>query len=174
MANIRVTCPTCKVTLEIDERYTGQEVECGSCFETFVAERPSSRRKWDDDEDEEERPSRRRSRRDDDDDDEDYAPRRRRVRRRPSEGGNPAAALALVLGILSVPFMCCCTLISIPVSLGGAVCGFIGMQKEEGKGMAITGLVLSLLSLVLSVLALIFVGMQGNGPGGPFNRGFGR
>jgi predicted Zn finger-like uncharacterized protein len=37
MANIRVTCPTCKSELEVDEEFDGQEVECGSCGHLFVA-----------------------------------------------------------------------------------------------------------------------------------------
>lgn len=43
MANIRVTCPTCKQELEIDAQYIGQEVECGSCLQVFVAKDPNAR-----------------------------------------------------------------------------------------------------------------------------------
>jgi len=71
----------------IDKQYEGQEVECGNCFQVFVAqqqaavlasedERPASgsqrgsrrRDDYDDDDDRERRPSRRRRRRDDYDD----------------------------------------------------------------------------------------------------------
>ena len=40
MANIRVTCPACKTTLEIDKKFEGEEIECGNCLEVFKAERP--------------------------------------------------------------------------------------------------------------------------------------
>ena len=42
MANIRVSCPTCKAELEIDAQYVGQEVECGSCLQVFVAQDPAA------------------------------------------------------------------------------------------------------------------------------------
>ena len=37
MANIRVTCPTCGKALEVGAEYDGKEVECGECFQVFVA-----------------------------------------------------------------------------------------------------------------------------------------
>src|SRR5262245_14207399 len=95
MANIRVNCPTCKSELEIDEQHAGQEVECGSCMQVFVArreeqvelpvatleeppasgsDRGSSRRDDDDVDRDRGRSGRRRQR--DDADDYDYPPRR--------------------------------------------------------------------------------------------------
>ena len=40
MSLIRLNCPACARMLEIDEEAIGQEVQCGACFEVFVA--PSS------------------------------------------------------------------------------------------------------------------------------------
>ncbi|HEY1190100.1 MAG TPA: DUF4190 domain-containing protein [Gemmata sp.] len=37
MPDIRVTCPTCKTQLEIDSVYEGEEVECGNCLQVFTA-----------------------------------------------------------------------------------------------------------------------------------------
>lgn len=37
MPDIRVTCPTCKTQLEIDAAHEGEEVECGNCLQVFVA-----------------------------------------------------------------------------------------------------------------------------------------
>jgi predicted Zn finger-like uncharacterized protein len=179
MANIRVTCPACKTELEVDAAFEGQEVECGNCLEVFTAKPPtpsggkipgtgSSRgRKRADDEERPARSSRssrssggsRRSRRDDDEDDdyddEDdydyYSPPRR------SGGGNGLAVTALILGIVSIPMMCCCGYFVIPISLAAIITGGIGMRNPEGKGMAITGLVLGIISLALVVVAVIGV-----------------
>ncbi|HJZ59630.1 MAG TPA: NINE protein [Gemmataceae bacterium] len=111
MPKIQVNCPTCNETLEIDDKYAGQEVECGSCFQVFVAKssRPKSKRARDDDEGDR-RPARtssRRSRRDDDDDDyphdheddDDDRPRRRR-RRTSSRVPPKSRAVYIILGIL--------------------------------------------------------------------------
>jgi predicted Zn finger-like uncharacterized protein len=171
MATFRVRCPTCNAELELDDAHAGKEVECGSCLQVFTApdraekQKPYRMRPDRDDDAEEERPSRRRRpRRDDDYDEYDYSP--------PSAGGggggSTVAVISLVLGIVSFPMMCCCSFISIPLSIGGIVCGLIGMQKPEGKGMAVAGLILSGLSLVLTG-GLLFLGFGlnlMNNPGG--------
>ena len=154
MANIRVSCPACKAELEIGEEHIGQEVECGSCLQPFEAEDPKARKKpykmkrsrdEDDDEDEDDRRSRRkRRRRDDDDDDYDYSP----PGSSRSDGGSGLAVTSLILGILSIPMLCCCYL-NIPISIAGIITGLIGMGKPQGRGMAITGLILSIVSLAL-------------------------
>ncbi len=213
MADIRVTCPTCKTQLEIDAAYEGQEVECGSCLQVFVAStkkpksddepggrsggkvrgstsssgRGSSRSKAsrdrDDDDDDDDRGRRRRD--DDDDDyDHDYAPRRRR-----SGGGNGVAVWSLVLGIIGalslfgscipvLPVGCCCGLSSLGCSIAAIITGIIGMKNPEGKGMATTGMVLGILTL-LAIVVLFVIGfaigfggaMNGNNPNpNPNNR----
>ncbi|MCI0701207.1 MAG: TM2 domain-containing protein [Planctomycetia bacterium] len=99
MPDIRVHCPACNSELVIDQQYEDQEVECGSCFQVFVARsekppvpdeaqerpagssrRPARRRDDDEDDDRDRRPARRR-RRDDDDYDRprDRSPRKSRV-----------------------------------------------------------------------------------------------
>lgn len=168
MATVRVNCPTCNAELEIDDRHLGQEVECGSCLQTFVAEegkKPPRPRRRDDEDEEERKPRRRRSRRDDDDD-YDYSPPAR------GSGGdaNALAVISLVFGILSFPLLCCCYL-NIPASLAGIVCGAIGMQKQQGKGMAIAGLILSIVSLLLFG-GLVILGFGANMMNmNQFNRG---
>src|SRR6478609_8452051 len=101
MANIRVTCPTCGKVLEVGAEHAGQEVECGECFQVFVAEGPpkpkikgvrtpgtppgvkekTKRRRKDDDDDYNHEP--------DEYDDDDYEPPRRR---RGGGGGGTAVA----------------------------------------------------------------------------------
>jgi DNA-directed RNA polymerase subunit M/transcription elongation factor TFIIS len=159
MANIQVKCPTCKETLEIDARYEGQEVECGSCLQPFIAKKQTSRRR----DEKDDKPRKRYSGVDDDDDDYDDSPRRRR-RRRGAVEGNSAATASLVMGLLSLPFAFCCALFAVPLSLGAIVTGAIGMKNENGKGMAITGLILGILGLVFFAFVLI-VGIGFNGFG---------
>ena len=166
MALIRVRCPACQAELEIDDRHTGQEVECGSCLQVFVAE-PARERSAPS---ESRRP--RRDRRDEEEEDFDYdRPRqRRRDSGRREGGGIGLAVTSLVLGIVGIPLACCCGLFATPVQVAGAICGGIAMRQSEGKGMAVTGLVLSIIGLVLSVVAIIVgVGMNlaNFNPGGP-------
>jgi hypothetical protein len=110
-------------------------------------DRPRRRREDDDDDD---LPRRRR----DEDDDEDR-PRRSRRRYdddRPAapQGGNALAIAALVLGLLSICFG--------PITgVIGGILGLVGLMKPRGKGMAVTGLLLSgLFSAVWSGLGVYF------------------
>ena len=194
MALIRVTCPTCRAELELDARHAGQEVECGSCLQVFVAERPAGERQPAPAEPRRPRPAeeddrRRRPHRDEEDD----RPRRRRREEydyeeddgyeyslRSNGGGTGLAVTSLILGIVTIPLVGCCGLVflqfsvcsglfSLPFSIGGAVCGLIGMRQEEGKGMAIAGLVLNMIAVVLAVImAFIGIVIMGNlNQGGP-------
>lgn len=172
MADIRVTCPTCKTQLEIDAVHEGEEVECGNCLQVFVAtaKKPgdsgggrvrgaTSRSRASRDDDDDDRPRRRR--RDDDDDDDDYYDRPRRR----SGGGSGMAITALVLGIISLP-ACCCPIVGIMTSLGAIVTGSLGMKSQEGKGMAVAGLVMGIIGLILAVVnAAAGVAMNLNNPG---------
>jgi predicted Zn finger-like uncharacterized protein len=156
MANVRVTCPTCKAELEIGEEHLGKEVECGSCLQPFVAEDPSRRkgpyrmrrpREDDQDDDDNDRRKKKRRREDDYEDDYDYSPPGTTAR----GGGNGLAVTALVLGILAIPLSCCCGLCSLPVSIGAIVTGGIGMKNLNGRGMSIAGLVLGILAIVITI-----------------------
>ena len=154
MATARVRCPACNTELEIDARHLGEEVECGSCLKVFVAERPPTSTIP-----AAEQPPVRRSRRPRrDDDDDDYTPARV-----PAEGGggtSTAAVLSLVFGILSLTTACCwCS--GPPAAITGIVCGIIGMQTPQSKGLAVAGLALSVFGL------LAFGGFQLAGIAGP-------
>jgi Domain of unknown function (DUF4190)/GYF domain 2 len=77
---------------------------------------------------------------------------------------NSFAVTGLVLGIISVTFgMCCCY--GIPFNIIGIVFSLIAIsqinqnpQAYEGKGMAVGGLVLSVVSLVLAAVMWMFFG----------------
>jgi predicted Zn finger-like uncharacterized protein len=156
MALIRVRCPACRAELEIDDQHTGQEVECGSCLQVFVVERPKEQSSPA----ETRRP--RRDRRDEEEDDFDYdrPSRRRRSSSRSTGGGIGLAVTSLVLGIVGIPLVCCWPF-AIPIQLAAAICGAISMGHPEGKGMAIAGLVLSIIGLVLSLgIMVLGIGMN--------------
>lgn len=66
------------------------------------------------------------------------------------------AIASMVLGIISV--VCCCAwYIAIPVAIIGLVLGCISLKKisegvADGKGMAMTGLVLSVVGIVAGII----------------------
>src|SRR5437588_7210542 len=74
---------------------------------------------------------------------------------------NPLASVSLVLGILSVTVcMCCCY--GVPFNVAGLICGLMALAQikaaphsEHGKGMAIAGVVLCILSFLLGALLLL-------------------
>ena len=151
MPNIRVTCPACGTTLELDAQHAGQEVECGSCLQVFVAKpaapparppirgvpptKPAPRRGV---------PPRPAPRDDDyalDRYDDDYGPP-------PTASGLGTAAL--VLGILSVVAFCCWPVSGLFGLLAVAL-GAIGRRNPMDRGPATSGIVLGVIGLVLTV-----------------------
>ena len=69
--------------------------------------------------------------------------------------------IAMVLGIVSIPLMCCYG--GIWIGLPAAVLGFLGMRNADsapdryaGRGFAIAGMVLGLISFLLSVIFVLF------------------
>lgn len=80
-----------------------------------------------------------------------------------SRGSNGIAIAALVCGLLSIPLLILAGLGAL-VAVVGLILGFVGVSKANkmggtGKGMAITGIVSSLLCLLL-VAAVFFFGLQ--------------
>jgi hypothetical protein len=159
-------CPSC------DKPNPPDATRCEECGAALKAGPP---RRRPESEAIEERPSRRpaadhreapraRRRPDDDDDDEDDRPRRRRRPREESDEGiatlipykNPTALVSYYCGVFSlIPGL---ALVLAPVSI---ILGIIGLwyvrrnPKSHGTGHAITGIVLSLITLTLNVLALV-------------------
>ena len=73
---------------------------------------------------------------------------------------NGFAVAGMVMGILSLPACCCCY--GLPFNLLGLAFSIIGLvqiksepQRYRGQGMAITGLVLCILSFLLTILLII-------------------
>src|SRR5436305_1615701 len=145
MANIQVTCPTCNEALELDAQYTGQEVECGSCFQVFTAKaaKSSSRRARDEDDRPRSRSSARKSSRyaggddDDDDDDRDDRPRRRTRRRSGGSRSSKSRIAYILLGLF--------------LGVWGVHNFYAGRTQQ-----AVTQLLLTFLGIALT---LVFVGI---------------
>jgi hypothetical protein len=79
----------------------------------------------------------------------------------PTPRTNSMATAGLVMGILSITCGMCCY--GLPFNLLGVIFSLIAMaqinqdpQTQQGKGMAIAGLVLSLLSIAMAVLFFVF------------------
>ena len=69
----------------------------------------------------------------------------------PVDPGGGAAIAALVLGIISLPMMFF-SVCDLPIVIAGVICGVIGMQRStQRRGMAITGLALSLAPVVIAI-----------------------
>ena len=69
--------------------------------------------------------------------------------------------VALVLGILSLLLICCYG--GFPLGLGAVITGYLGMKNADsdparygGRGLAIGGLVLGIISIVSSIIFIIF------------------
>ena len=70
--------------------------------------------------------------------------------------------IALVLGVLSILLTCC--YIGLPLGLGALITGFLGMKNADnnptrygGRGLAIGGIVLGLISILSSMAFILFV-----------------
>jgi len=75
----------------------------------------------------------------------------------PGPGPNGPAIASLVLGICSMPAVCCCGLFGVPISVVGLILGIIGL-KSQSRGLAVAGVVLSSIGLIFGLLAvLVFV-----------------
>lgn len=74
------------------------------------------------------------------------------------EGQKPlwAALTSFILSIVNVVFCCCCTYMTVPVSL---VLGILSLAKKwRGKGFAISGVVISSVTIVVMLVSQILLG----------------
>jgi hypothetical protein len=83
----------------------------------------------------------------------------------PTPRNNSLAVAGLTLGILSITLgLCCCY--GLPFSIPGIICSSVALSQikkdpfiQQGKGLAVAGLILSIVSLLLGALILAFVGL---------------
>lgn len=141
-------CPGCSAKLSVNAGDVGKDVECPYCKSTFRATasvdqaRLSGRASDTVEDDRPRRSGDRRERYDDDGGDE-------RDRRRVPES-QTVGTVSLVTGIISLPLVCCCGVLSIPLSLTAIVTGILSL-KTAGRGMGLAGLIVGALSLVFSI-----------------------
>jgi hypothetical protein len=79
----------------------------------------------------------------------------------PTRRTNSLALMGMVMGVLAITCGCCCY--GMPFNVLGIVFSLVALaqirndpQSQEGSGLAIAGLVLSLLSLLMAVLFFAF------------------
>jgi hypothetical protein len=79
----------------------------------------------------------------------------------PTPRTNSLAMMGMLMGVLSITCGCCCY--GLPFNLLGIIFSLVALAQirndaypQEGRGLAIAGLVLSLLSLLLAVLFFAF------------------
>ena len=159
MATIRVTCPMCGKQLEVDAGHTGHEVECGECYQVFVAEAPppprirvvehdlppgiagKPRRRHDDDGDES-------------DDFEVF-----------DSSASGTAVAALIVGVLAL-VTACCPVTGVAFGITAMVLGSSAKRYSGPSGAATAAAVLGSVACLISlafVAWLIAAGLRGGG-----------
>lgn len=72
------------------------------------------------------------------------------------QGSSGMAVASMVLGILALVLSCCVPYVPFILALLGVILGAVSLAKKlGGKGMAIAGLVCSIISLIPAVLVVI-------------------
>lgn len=81
---------------------------------------------------------------------------------------NRKALAALILGLISIPFMFCCGCLGVGTGAGALICGILGRKEirvsggtQTGDGMAMAGIVIGAIAIVVSI-ALMIVGVALN------------
>lgn len=70
---------------------------------------------------------------------------------------------SMVLGIVSLVGLCLNSWVSLICGIIGLILGIQGKKTENAQGMAKAGVILSIISLVLTVLCIIFIFVIGIG-----------
>ena len=80
-----------------------------------------------------------------------------------NEGSAGMAVASMVLGLLAIILSCCLYPVAFLLALIGLILGAVAIKKDTpGKGMAIAGLVLSLISIAIAVLFIVLVASAGS------------
>lgn len=83
---------------------------------------------------------------------------------RPIRRTNPSAIAGLIFGLLA--FFCCCKFLFGPLGIIFSLVGLSQVNRQpeyyDGRGLAIAGLVLSILSLLLAVVLILIAIATGN------------
>ena len=80
----------------------------------------------------------------------------------PPEGSVGMAVASMVLGIVGFLISCCFYPVTIVLAVVGLILGAVAIKKgPAGKGMAVTGIILSIISLAFAVLLIILAASAG-------------
>jgi hypothetical protein len=80
----------------------------------------------------------------------------------PPEGSVGMAVASMVLGIVGFLISCCFYPVTIVMAVVGLILGAVAIKKgPAGKGMAVTGIILSIISLAFAVLLIILAASAG-------------
>ena len=79
-------------------------------------------------------------------------------------GLNPLALIGFILSMVAITVgLCCCY--GLPFNIGGIVCSAIGLvqirnqpERYTGRGLAIAGIIIGVVSILLAVVLLIVIG----------------
>lgn len=72
------------------------------------------------------------------------------------EGGAGMAIASMVLGIVALLLSCCFYYVSIPCAIIGVILAGVSLKGgKPGRGMAIAGLVCSIISLIPAILVIV-------------------
>lgn len=73
-----------------------------------------------------------------------------------TNGGAGLGIASMVLGIVALVLSCCFYYISIPCAIIGVILAAVSLHgKKAGKGMAVAGLVCSIISLVPAIIVMV-------------------
>ncbi len=73
------------------------------------------------------------------------------------QGSNGMAIGSLVCGILSIVGSCWCCGLNLILAIVGLVLGIIGKKKAGKSGMALAGIICSVIGLIISIIYTIYV-----------------
>lgn len=82
----------------------------------------------------------------------------------PEEGSVGLAVASMVLGICAILISCCFYPVAFLLALVGLILGAVAIKKgPAGRGMAVTGLILSIIAVAIAVFVLLFAASFGLG-----------
>ena len=168
---ISVSCPGCGKAYNVKDEAAGKSFRCKQCqgVVSVPAASAASGDPWDDIDPGKIQDQSAYA------DDEFAAPRRRtpgrtksKSRSRGTEGGakDTLAIIALVIGCINL-LSWCLPICGFPLSIGGIVCGVLGIGSPTKRTLAIIGLILCVLGLIASIANAVIgamMVMEGNHP----------
>lgn len=77
---------------------------------------------------------------------------------------NQKALAALILGLISIPFMFCCGCLGVGTGIASLICGILGRREiqasggtQTGDGMALAGIIIGIIAIAVSILMTVLM-----------------